>query len=313
DGGIWPGANGVGRRDRPITRVLVVVDEDALAPLLLPPRRRDELRRAALDLARERQRAPAHLAEAPLRLDSARDMDPAIARRLRPADEAELVERVLDDRRDLLRLRQTGARLGIDVDAQLVRVLDVAAARRPGMEVDRGEIRGPCDLRRRGDAELVRRPPGRERDGRRLDPVGPVLRHALLVDRLSLGSVRVTLELRRALVQHAHDALPDRKVVADEVELRLAAGAEEDLVGIRHLDGARADFELHERRLRRHLAEYPSLRRTCPVSDTGHVAKRRRGRDLNPRRTFQHVRDFQSRSLDRSDTSPGGSAYRASS
>ena len=30
----------------------------------------------------------------------------------------------------------------------------------------------------------------------------------------------------------------------------------------------------------------------------------RRGRDLNPRRTFQHVRDFQSRSLDRSDTSP---------
>jgi hypothetical protein len=30
----------------------------------------------------------------------------------------------------------------------------------------------------------------------------------------------------------------------------------------------------------------------------------RRGRDLNPRRTFRHVRDFQSRSLDRSDTSP---------
>ena len=30
----------------------------------------------------------------------------------------------------------------------------------------------------------------------------------------------------------------------------------------------------------------------------------RRGRDLNPRRTFQHVRDFQSRSLGRSDTSP---------
>src|SRR5256885_876137 len=32
---------------------------------------------------------------------------------------------------------------------------------------------------------------------------------------------------------------------------------------------------------------------------------RRRGRDLNPRRTFRPVRDFQSRSLDRSDTSPG--------
>ena len=32
--------------------------------------------------------------------------------------------------------------------------------------------------------------------------------------------------------------------------------------------------------------------------------RRRRGRDLNPRRTFQHVRDFQSRSLGHSDTSP---------
>jgi hypothetical protein len=32
--------------------------------------------------------------------------------------------------------------------------------------------------------------------------------------------------------------------------------------------------------------------------------RQRRGRDLNPRRTFRHIRDFQSRSLDRSDTSP---------
>jgi hypothetical protein len=31
---------------------------------------------------------------------------------------------------------------------------------------------------------------------------------------------------------------------------------------------------------------------------------KRRGRDLNPRRTFRHVRDFQSRSLGHSDTSP---------
>src|SRR5205814_4200155 len=44
----------------------------------------------------------------------------------------------------------------------------------------------------------------------------------------------------------------------------------------------------------------------------GGLSTRRRERDLNPRRTFRHVRDFQSRSLDRSDTSPrGGSGYRA--
>src|SRR5205814_6646756 len=95
--------HGIAGGDRPVAGVLVVVDEDALAALLLPPRSRDELRRAPLDLARERERAAAHLLEAPLRLDAARNVDAAVPRRLRPADVAELVERLMDDRRDLLR------------------------------------------------------------------------------------------------------------------------------------------------------------------------------------------------------------------
>src|SRR2546423_9993234 len=52
-----------------------------------------------------------------------------------------------------------------------------------------------------------------------------------------------------------------------------------------------------------------------PVLKKARVAglqARRRGRDLNPRRTFRPIRDFQSRSLDRSDTSPGAPGYRAS-
>jgi hypothetical protein len=40
------------------------------------------------------------------------------------------------------------------------------------------------------------------------------------------------------------------------------------------------------------------------VSTEASLENERRGRDLNPRRTFQHVRDFQSRSLGHSDTSP---------
>src|SRR3954466_7910497 len=39
-------------------------------------------------------------------------------------------------------------------------------------------------------------------------------------------------------------------------------------------------------------------------AEAGLLRIERRGRDLNPRRTLQHVRDFQSRSLDHSDTSP---------
>src|SRR5207248_9264364 len=58
----------------------------------------------------------------------------------------------------------------------------------------------------------------------------------------------------------------------------------------------RALGEEHDRRHRRTLAWGNAL--------FPHAG--RRGRDLNPRRTFRPVRDFQSRSLDRSDTSPSG-------
>jgi hypothetical protein len=52
--------------------------------------------------------------------------------------------------------------------------------------------------------------------------------------------------------------------------------------------------------LERSVVEIENARGGNIVSPT----PRRRGRDLNPRRTFQHVRDFQSRSLGHSDTSP---------
>src|SRR4029078_5680858 len=91
DGGVGAGADRVRGRDRPIAGVLVVVDEDALAALLLPPCGRDELRRAALDLPSERERAAAHLLKAPLRLDAAGDVDAAVPRRLRPTYVPELV------------------------------------------------------------------------------------------------------------------------------------------------------------------------------------------------------------------------------
>jgi hypothetical protein len=58
----------------------------------------------------------------------------------------------------------------------------------------------------------------------------------------------VALELRRALVERADDAVAHREVVAHVVELRLPAGGEEDLVRVRHLDDPGADLQLDERR-----------------------------------------------------------------
>src|SRR5215216_4535396 len=46
------------------------------------------------------------------------------------------------------------------------------------------------------------------------------------------------------------------------------------------------------------------VERSRPRKPASIARVKRRGRDLNPRRTFQHVRDFQSRSLGHSDTSP---------
>ena len=116
------------------------------------------------------------------------------------------------------------------------------------MEVDHGEVRGPGDLRELGHAELVGVTAGRERDARRLDPLGALLGHPLLVDLLALDPVGKAPQLGRPLAQRAHDALADREVVADEVALRVARGRKQHLVGVRDLDDTLPDLDLDERR-----------------------------------------------------------------
>ena len=98
-------ASGIGRTeyargDGAVARVLVVVDEDAVA-LFLPPRRRGERRDAALDFAPERERAAPHVGELPLRLDAHVDVDAARAGRLGEAAIAELLQHLVDRERDL--------------------------------------------------------------------------------------------------------------------------------------------------------------------------------------------------------------------
>jgi hypothetical protein len=171
-----------------------------------------------------------------------------VARRLRPALEADLLQHLTHDGGDPLPVREGRARLRVDVDPELVGMLDVGPPRGPGVEVDRAEIRRPGDLRHLGDAELVGMPSRREGDARRLDPFRSLLRHALLVDRLSFGSVRVALELRGALVERSHDPVGDTEVVADVVELRLSPHRVEDLVRVRDPYEALPDRELDERR-----------------------------------------------------------------
>jgi hypothetical protein len=105
-----------------VRRVLVEIDEDALAALFLPPRVGDEVGAAACELARYRHSRGADLDRRPPGLESDVDVDAAIARRLRPTLDAHLVE----ERSHLVCgsacLVEPDARLGIEVDPELVGV-----------------------------------------------------------------------------------------------------------------------------------------------------------------------------------------------
>ena len=69
--------------------------------LLLPPLRRRDLRRPPLDVAGQRERRAPDLGECPARLDPDVDVDAARARCLRPADQADRLERLPGDQRDV--------------------------------------------------------------------------------------------------------------------------------------------------------------------------------------------------------------------
>src|SRR5438270_54752 len=116
------------REVRPPRRAGDLADEHPLAAFLHPPGCRHELRRAPFDLTCECECAASHDAEFPVRLDPAVHVHAAVAARLRPADVPDLVQHFVHDRCDLLRFREAGAGLRVDVDAQLVRLLRVAPA-----------------------------------------------------------------------------------------------------------------------------------------------------------------------------------------
>ena len=145
----------------------------------------------------------------------------------------------MHDAGDLLRLGEAGAGLRVEVDAQLVGLLDVGAPGVPRVELDRRHLHRPHDRGELGDAQLVGRAPGREADLGRLDPVRRALGQPLLVDLLAVDALGIAVQHARPLAQRADDAVPDRQVVVDEVELGLAARREVHPVGIADAHGAR--------------------------------------------------------------------------
>ena len=116
---------------------------------------------------------------------------------------------------------------------------------RTGMrvEVDAAEVGDPGEAGRLVDDDLVGGAPGRERQRGGPDPVGRVVRRALLEERLLLGPVDEALERHRPAAHPDERPVGDGEEVADEVQLRVAGLREVELVRVADRDLAAADLE----------------------------------------------------------------------
>ena len=118
---------------------------------------------------------------------------------------------------------EVGAGLRVEVDAQLIRMVDVLAADRPGVKGDRPHLRRPRDDRHLGRADLVGVAARRELDPRRLHVVRRALGNALLEEGVAaallarreddarVNALGPALERRRPPTQRAHDAVLDAR------------------------------------------------------------------------------------------------------
>jgi hypothetical protein len=145
-------SDAVGAGDRPVPGVLVEVDKNRGPALLLPPLGGDLAGSPALQLPAERDGGVTYLGEGPARLDPHVNVHAPPARGLGKTHPPQLVEDRLRLHSDVHGVGEIGARLGIQVDAQLVGVVDISTPHWPGVERDGSEIGRPGDRGQLGGA-----------------------------------------------------------------------------------------------------------------------------------------------------------------
>ena len=113
-----------------------------------------------------------HVQELPARLDGDEDVQTPAAARLDEGLGAEAAEQVRKRYRRLHGVCESPALLRIEVDAQLVRSVDVRTRHGPGVEGHRAEIGRPDQGGGIRGAHLLGRPTGGECDAHMLHEVG---------------------------------------------------------------------------------------------------------------------------------------------
>ena len=216
----------VGRCDGAVAAGLVEVDEDLLAALLLPPRGRHEVGQPALELARDADDAVTHVEELVGRRDPRVDVHAAVAGRLGPRGQPDLGHDLAQREGGLDRVLEAPARLRVEVDAQLVRLVDVGRADRPRVEGDGVHLRGPHGIGDLVDDELRVLAARRIGAHDRARALGHALGRVLGEELLALDALREALERHRPVAERAQHRVGDGDEVVRHVELRhrLAVG-----------------------------------------------------------------------------------------
>ncbi len=170
----------------------------------------------AFDFASECQAGPTDLIKVPCSLEPDVDVNAAVARRLRPAGEPQLIEKFVDGCSDVPGCLEVVAVGGVEIDAQLVGVGEIIRPGIPRVQVDAVHLRHPHDVPLVYRGEHLPRPRRRKGD---VDQTGRILR-AFDEERPVIDTLVPALEESRPVVDPAQCPGCAHDEMLDDIELR---------------------------------------------------------------------------------------------
>ena len=184
-------------------------------------------------------------------MDADVDVDAAGAGGLGPRDEAMILEDLVGNEGHVADVLPGNAGAGVEIDAELVRVVEIGGADGVGMKLDAAEVDDPGEAGGVIDDELFGGATGGKGKGDGAEEGGECLwvGGALLVEGLGLrgleaGAVDEALENDGAVLNSLKRAGRDGEVVADEVELgEFYVAGEVELGGVGDADFVPVDGE----------------------------------------------------------------------
>ena len=151
--------------------------------------------------------------------------------------EAQFLEKSFYLKRNSAHIVPLDSRYRIQIDAQFIGMIEVRRANWMRMQLNAAEVDDPREPGGIIHHDFFGRPSRRKGKDHRSKPGRPLLRRALLIERLSLGTIHKTLQNDRAVLNSPQRSRSYRKVISHQIEFcNPDLGREVELVGMRDLD-----------------------------------------------------------------------------